>query len=120
MGSATPSGRTLGFPTANVKVQVDTCLPADGIYAGWYVRPDGVSLPTAINLGRRPTFYDAQPYSLCEAFIIDFEGDLYDEPARVQFVERLRAELKFDSIDSLITQMHQDVTKARQVLGLTA
>ncbi len=109
-------GRTLGFPTANVKLPMDTCLPADGIYAGWYVRPDGVSLPAAINLGRRPTFYEAQAYSLLEAFIIDWTGDLYDEPCRVQFVERLRAELKFDSIDSLVTQMHQDVAKARHIL----
>lgn len=110
-------GRTLGFPTANVALQVDTCLPADGIYAGWYVRPDGIALPAAINLGRRPTFYDAQSYSLLEAFIIDWDGDLYGEACRVQFVERLRAELKFDSVDSLVTQMHQDVAKARQVLG---
>jgi riboflavin kinase/FMN adenylyltransferase len=111
-------GRTLGFPTANVKMDVDICLPADGIYAGWYVRPDGVKLPAAINLGRRPTFYAAQPYSLLEAFILDFDGDLYGEPARVEFVERLRAELKFDAIDSLVAQMHQDVARARQVLGL--
>ena len=111
-------GRTLGFPTANMAVPVEMCLPADGIYAGWYHRPDGVALPAALNLGRRPTFYADQPYSLLEAFVIDWSGDLYDEPARVEFVERLRAEMKFDSIDALIAQMRADVEKARTVLGL--
>ena len=110
-------GRTLGFPTANVAVPTDICLPADGIYAGWYLRPDGVALPAAINLGRRPTFYDAQPYSLLEAFILDWSGDLYDENARVEFVQRLRAEMKFDSIDALVDQMNADVHHARHVLG---
>lgn len=110
-------GRLLGFPTANVKLAPETCLPSDGIYAGWYLRPDGIRLPAALNLGRRPTFYEDQPYSLLEAFILDWEGDLYGEAARVQFVERLRAELKFDDIDSLIAQMHRDVAKARVALG---
>jgi riboflavin kinase / FMN adenylyltransferase len=111
-------GRTLGFPTANVKLPTDICLPADGIYAGWYIRPDHVALPAAINLGRRPTFYDDQPYSLLEAFVIDWSGDLYGEPARVQFVQRLRAELKFDGIDSLVAQMQRDVAKAREILSI--
>ncbi len=110
-------GRTLGFPTANVAVSADTCLPADGIYAGWYVRPNGERLPAAINLGRRPTFYEDQPYSLLEAFIIDWSGDLYDEPARVQFVELLRPELKFTSLDALIEQMHADVARASTILA---
>jgi riboflavin kinase / FMN adenylyltransferase len=111
-------GRTLGFPTANVAVPTEICLPADGIYAGWYERPNGEVLPAAINLGRRPTFYDAQPYSLLEAFIIDWSGDLYDEPAHVRFVKRLRAEMKFDGIEPLIAQMNNDVAEARLVLGI--
>lgn len=110
-------GRQLGFPTANVAVDPEICLPADGIYAGWYFRPDGTRLPTAINLGRRPTFYEAQSYSLLEAFILDFSGDLYEEVARVQFVQRLRAEMKFESIDALIDQMNADVLHARSILG---
>ncbi len=111
-------GRTLGFPTANVAVPTEICLPADGIYAGWYERPNGDVLPAAINLGRRPTFYDAQPYSLLEAFILDWSGDLYDEPAHVRFVKRLRAEMKFDSIDALVAQMQSDVVTARTVLAV--
>lgn len=111
-------GRQLGFPTANVAVDTEICLPADGIYAGWYLRPDGTRLPTAINLGRRPTFYAAQTYSLLEAFILDFSDDLYDEVACVQFVRRLRAEMKFESIDGLIDQMNSDVAHAREILAL--
>ena len=110
-------GRQLGFPTANVAVDPEICLPADGIYAGWYFRPDGTRWPTAINLGRRPTFYEAQNYSLLEAFILDFSDDLYDEAARVQFVQRLRAEMKFESIDALIDQMNADVLHAREILS---
>jgi riboflavin kinase / FMN adenylyltransferase len=109
-------GRTIGFPTANVSLPADACLPGDGIYAARYARPDGVWLPAAVNLGRRPTFYDDQPYSLLEAFLIDFQGDLYGEHARVQFVELLRPEAKFDSLDGLIEQMNRDVDNARAIL----
>ncbi len=110
-------GRTIGFPTANVSLHTDTCLPADGIYAARYARPDGVWLPAAVNLGRRPTFYDDQPYSLLEAFLIDFTGDLYGESARVEFVERLRPEAKFESVDALVQQMQADVDQARLILS---
>ena len=111
-------GRTLGFPTANVAVPRSICLPADGIYAGWLERTDGSILPAAINLGRRPTFYEAQPYSLLEAFVIDWSGDLYDEHVKVRFVKRLRPELKFDGIESLIVQMNHDVDEARSLLAV--
>ena len=57
------------------------CLPADGVYAGWYDRPDGSAHPCAINLGRRPTFYEHADHSLLEAHLIDFDGDLYGERA---------------------------------------
>src|SRR5690606_18897398 len=82
-------GRTIGFPTANVEVSNQVCLPADGVYAGVYVRPDGSEHPCAINLGRRPTFYEHADSSLLEAHLIDFDGDLYGEAARVRFIEFL-------------------------------
>jgi riboflavin kinase/FMN adenylyltransferase len=110
-------GRTLGFPTANVAVTTDLILPGDGIYAGWYQRPDGSRHPTAINVGRRPTFYEDAPMSLVEAFLLDFDGDLYGEAARLQFIRRLRPELKFDSVEALVAKMHADVEEARHVLG---
>jgi riboflavin kinase / FMN adenylyltransferase len=109
-------GRLLGFPTANVEVPNQMCMPADGVYAGWYRRPDGVAHPCAINLGRRPTFYEHADSSLLEAHLLDFDGDLYGEPARVSFVGFLRSERKFDGIDALIEQLKHDVEHARTVL----
>ena len=94
--TATQRGRELGFPTANVSVPGDILLPADGIYAGWYERPDGSVHAAAISLGRRPTFYEEAHASLLEAHLLDFDGDLYGEPARVRFVARLRGEVRFD------------------------
>lgn len=110
-------GRELGFPTANVHVPPDILLPGDGIYAGWYVRPDGARHATAISLGRRPTFYDDQQEALLEAYLLDFEGDLYGEAARVEFVSHLRDELRFDSVDALVEQMQVDVADARSALS---
>jgi riboflavin kinase/FMN adenylyltransferase len=110
-------GRLLGFPTANVEVPNQICLPADGVYAGWYVRPNGDRHQCAINLGRRPTFYEHADHSLLEAHLLDFDGDLYGERAHVQFVQFLRSERKFDGIDALIAQLKTDVDHARTALA---
>jgi riboflavin kinase/FMN adenylyltransferase len=110
-------GRELGFPTANVAVPEEICLPADGIYAGYYSGPDGVWRPAAISLGRRPTFYEDAEHSLLEAYLLDFDGDLYGQPAAVRFVERLRGEQRFDSIGDLVEQMGKDVEATRQLIG---
>jgi riboflavin kinase/FMN adenylyltransferase len=110
-------GRELGFPTANVAVPSTIQLPADGIYAGWFVRDDGSEQPAAISLGRRPTFYEDQPFSLLEAHLLDFSGDLYGEEVAVRFVARLRGEERFHSVDELVDQMKRDVARAREVLG---
>jgi riboflavin kinase / FMN adenylyltransferase len=120
VGHGDKRARVLGFPTANVVVPDNICLPADGIYAAWYVDAHDVTHPAAISLGRRPTFYDDQPFSLLEAHLLDVgdEGiDLYDTPARVRFVAHLRDELRFDSVDDLIIQMGRDCDRARSVLG---
>jgi riboflavin kinase/FMN adenylyltransferase len=109
-------GRSWGFPTANVAVPDGMQLPADGIYAGWYVRPDGETHPAALSLGRRPTIYDAQPFSLLEAHLLGFDGDLYGERAAVRFVARLRGEVRFDSIDALVDQIRVDCDDARRIL----
>jgi riboflavin kinase / FMN adenylyltransferase len=110
-------GRELGFPTANVAVPDEICLPADGIYAGEYRTTDGVWRPAAISLGRRPTFYVDADASLLEAFLLDFEGDLYDQPASVRFVERLRGEQRFERVEELVEQMGKDVAATRRILG---
>jgi riboflavin kinase/FMN adenylyltransferase len=109
-------GRTIGFPTANLTVGTEMAIPADGIYAGWYVRPDGTRHQAAINVGRRPTFYE-EGELLVEAYLMDFEGDLYGERARVQFASYLRPELKFDAVDALVDQMRLDVAEARARLS---
>jgi riboflavin kinase/FMN adenylyltransferase len=111
-------GRELGFPTANVAIPGEICLPSDGIYAGWFLRADGVRWPTAISLGRRPTFYEAAEQSLLEAHVLDFSGDLYGETVAVVFVERLRGEVRFASVDALVAQMQQDVSETRKTLGV--
>jgi riboflavin kinase / FMN adenylyltransferase len=111
-------GPELGFPTANVAVSSDIALPADGIYAGYYTRPDGTRHDAAISVGRRPTFYDPASASvLVEAYLLHFEGDLYGEAGRVSFVRRLRDERQFDSVDALIAQMGQDAAEAERVLS---
>ncbi|MDQ3756836.1 MAG: bifunctional riboflavin kinase/FAD synthetase [Actinomycetota bacterium] len=109
-------GRELGFPTANIEVPGDILLPADGIYAGWYRRPDGDRHMAALSLGRRPTFYEHADASLLEAYLLDFEGDLYGERAAVQFVARLRDEERFDSVEALVRRIGDDVVATRTVL----
>ncbi|MFV1989466.1 MAG: bifunctional riboflavin kinase/FAD synthetase, partial [Acidimicrobiales bacterium] len=74
-------GRTIGFPTANLPTPADLLLPADGVYAGIYTRPDGMRYPAAVNVGTRPTFYEDADRSLVEAHLLHFRGDLYDEAA---------------------------------------
>jgi riboflavin kinase / FMN adenylyltransferase len=110
-------GRTIGFPTANLPTTADLAVPADGVYAAWYVRPDGSQFPAAVNVGKRPTFYDFADRSLIEAHLIGFRGDLYDEPARLSFVRRLRGERRFDSIDDLTAQLRKDVEDASKLLA---
>ena len=110
-------GRLLGFPTANVEIPNQICLPADGVYAGWYERPGGSRHACAINLGRRPTFYEHADHSLLEAHLIDFSDDLYGERSYVRFSAFLRSERKFDGIDALVSQLKRDVESARSVLG---
>ncbi|MBA3287092.1 MAG: bifunctional riboflavin kinase/FAD synthetase [Acidimicrobiia bacterium] len=106
-------GRLLGFPTANVEVTNAVCLPADGVYAGEYERPNGKVHLSAINLGRRPTFYEHADHSLLEAHLIDFSGDLYGEAAEVRFQHFLRSERKFEGIEALAAQLARDIEHAR-------
>lgn len=108
----------LGYPTANVAVPDGVALPGLGIYAGHYRHPDGSRHPAAISVGRRPTFYEAAN-PLVEAHLLDFDGDLYGQEARVSFTARLREERRFDSVGELIAQMGRDVAAARAALAGT-
>ena len=110
-------GRTIGFPTANLPMDPQYQVPADGVYAAYYERPDGTVHAAAVNIGRRPTFYEFAERSLIEAHLIGFRGDLYDEPARLRFIKRLRGEKKFDGIDALRTQLTIDIEDAASALA---
>ena len=118
-GVVTPGdrrGRTIGFATANLPTTPDLQVPADGVYAAWYIREDGTQYPAAVNIGKRPTFYDYADRSLIEAHLIGFRGDLYGEIAKVRFVHRLRGEKKFEGIEQLQEQLGKDVADAAKCL----
>ncbi|MGH9107766.1 MAG: bifunctional riboflavin kinase/FAD synthetase [Acidimicrobiales bacterium] len=117
VGHGDKRGRELGFPTANLQVAKQMQLCADGVYAGWYLRPDGTRHQTAISVGRQPMFYASRELSLVEAFLLDFQGDLYDELGTVELVARLRGQETFPSIDSLVDQMTSDVAQTRRALS---
>jgi riboflavin kinase/FMN adenylyltransferase len=111
-------GPELGFPTANLSVADDIALPADAVYAGHFRRADGSLHPAAINVGRRPTFYEPGTAAvLVEAYLLHFDGDLYGEWAGVSFSHRLRAEQRFESVEALVAQMRVDVETTERVLA---
>jgi riboflavin kinase / FMN adenylyltransferase len=107
-------GRTLGFPTANLKLPAGRLAPAYGIYACWAWRGD-TGFPAAVNVGVRPSFDNGHPS--VEAYLLDFDGDLYGETLGLSFIQRLRGEQRFADIHALIDQMGRDVEVARQTLA---
>ncbi|QTE30591.1 bifunctional riboflavin kinase/FAD synthetase [Pengzhenrongella sicca] len=114
-------GRELGYPTANLSADAAGMVPADGVYAGWLRRldlaPDAADavLPAAISVGTNPTFDGVA--RRVEAYVLDrTDLDLYGEDVALEFVARLRATLRFDSIDELVATMHDDVARARELL----
>lgn len=109
-------GGLLGYPTANLGVEAQQALPADGIYAGWLLR-GSERLPAAVSIGHKPTFHEGGP-SVVEAFVLDFDGNLYGEQVRLEFVERLRGQEKFDGADALVAAMRDDVARTRSILAL--
>jgi riboflavin kinase/FMN adenylyltransferase len=107
-------GRTLGFPTANLVPDAKLVVPDHGIYA-CRAEVDGEVHPAAVNVGVRPTFTTGRGL-LVEAFLLDFDADIYGKPLRLEFLDRLRGERRFDSVDALVEQMDRDVARTRQVL----
>jgi riboflavin kinase / FMN adenylyltransferase len=102
-------GRELGMPTANLVPDPHYVVPGHGVYAAW-----AHGHPAAVNVGVRPTF-DSGRGLLVEAYLLDFDGDLYGQTLRIAFVERLRGERRFDSVDALVEQMHRDADQARRI-----
>lgn len=107
-------GRKLGFPTANLSLDPNRVIPSDGIYATWAIA-DGRRHQAATSIGVRPTFGTSQ--RTVEAFILDFEGDLYGKPLTLEFASRLREEQAFDTAEDLVDQMKVDVERTRAVLS---
>lgn len=107
-------GRTLGYPTANLRLARKT--PAlSGIYATWVHGIGDTPRASVSSLGTRPTVFGKEP--LLEAHVFDFDGDLYGRRIAVEFVAKLRDELKFDDLDTMVEQIHRDAAQARDVLA---
>lgn len=104
-------GRELGFPTANLVPDETLVCPGHGVYA---CLADG--RPAAVSIGVRPTFQTGRG-ELIEAYLLDFDGDLYGSELRLEFIERLRGERRFDSAEALVEQMHLDVLRTREIVA---
>jgi riboflavin kinase / FMN adenylyltransferase len=109
-------GRSIGFPTANVVPDPAVVVPARGVYAG-FVRVGKAVHPACTNVGVAPTFERRK--SRVEAYLIDFEGDLYERVVDVSFVRRIRAEKRFSGVDQLKEQIARDVEEARRITNDT-
>lgn len=123
-------GRELGFPTANLPVPAALACPADGVYAGWLTRLDGCDAygrplpegvpaprwPAAISVGTNPTF--GEHSRRVESYVLDRDDlELYGAPIAVDFVERIRGQITFDSVTALVERMQDDVARARATLA---
>lgn len=110
-------GRLLGFPTANLLCAEHAAVPADGVYAGWLVRDASAErMPAAISIGTNPQFSGKD--RRVEAFVLDWDGDLYGERVELDFIARLREMRRFDAVEMLVAQIEDDVRAARRALGL--
>jgi len=106
-------GRTIGFPTANLASETE-CIPPDGVYATRVILDDG-AYPAITNIGMRPTFSETE--RSIEAHIFDFTRDLYGTRIKLELIERIRAERKFDNADALKAQIALDLSKVREILS---
>jgi riboflavin kinase/FMN adenylyltransferase len=107
-------GRELGYPTANLLTAPHAAVPADGVYAGWLNRRSGAPLMAAISIGTNPTFAGRE--RRVEAFVLDFDADLYGERLGLDFVARLREQRRYDGMEPLVEQIRKDVEETRSAL----
>ena len=107
-------GKDMGFPTANLMPPARKVIPGSGVYAA-IAHVEGTSHMAAVNVGVRPTFGGRD--LLVEAFLLDYDSDLYGDRLTIEFVAKLRPELEFEGVDPLVDRMHQDVEKSREILG---
>ena len=107
-------GRELGFPTANLVPEEALACPGHGVYACLSYEDPAHPRPAAVSIGVRPTFQTGRG-ELIEAYILDFDGDLYGRKLRLDFLARLRGERRFETSEALIEQMHSDVERTREI-----
>lgn len=108
-------GRLLAFPTANLVPPAGKLVPANGVYACW-TQVQGQRYPSVVNIGVRPTFHASSHTVLLESHLLDFSANLYGQEIAVEFIARLRQEVKFPSAEALIEQIRRDVQQARRRL----
>jgi riboflavin kinase/FMN adenylyltransferase len=112
-------GRRLGYPTANLRMDhPEKLLPATGVYAVRALLPDGTERAAMLNIGTRPTVSEGDKEITLEAHIVGFKGDLYGQTVAVDFVRRLRDEMKFDSLDALRLQLEEDCRRTVEAVSL--
>ena len=109
-------GRTIDVPTANIGYSHEKMIPANGIYACWAFL-DGQKYQAAINVGVNPTFTPDKQIPNVEAHLLDFKREIYDKDVTLEFVARLRNELKFESVDSLLKQIWMDIEDTKRILA---
>ena len=109
-------GRTINVPTANIEYSPDKLIPANGIYA-CRAFLDGREYQAAINIGVNPTFTPDKQTPNVEAHLLDFQREIYGEDVKLEFVARLRDELRFDSVDKLLKQIWKDIEETRRILN---
>ena len=109
-------GPLLGYATANIAIEDGMLLPADGVYAGWFVMPGGRDHACAISVGVNPTFSDREAVAV-EAHLLDFNGNLYGERATVKLVQRIRGQEKFPSPEELKSHIAMDIEEVRKILA---
>ena len=109
-------GHRIDVPTANLEIPAAKAIPANGIYACW-AWLGAERHEAAVNIGVNPTFTPDKQTSNVEAYLLDFDRDLYGQEMRLEFVARLRDELKFPSVQALVEQIWRDVADTRAVLG---
>ncbi len=108
-------GRALGFPTANMQIAEEQAYPARGVYACRASLGAGEVKEAVVNIGVRPTF-GAADAPIIEAHLLDFDGDLYGQTLRLDFMARLRPEQKFNGVDELLAQIRRDIEQAKSIL----
>jgi riboflavin kinase/FMN adenylyltransferase len=109
-------GRTINFPTANIDYPQQKATPANGIYACW-AHLGNEKFMAATNIGFNPTFTPERQTPSLEAYLLDFDRDIYGQQVKLEFVSRIRDELKFNSVESLISKIYEDVDKTRDLLA---